>query len=147
MEVACNVICLRALLNTREQDELRYIIDNMGLLSAQAQHLRVPITDYKRLRTGNHSLYLCTTGIPGKPEFILVKGMLKVGVKNLYIRKDNGQLVEMAPLCVLDFYVHEKHQRLGLGHELFEGMLQHQKKSPQQLGQIVVRVVSTINLS
>lgn len=99
------------MLNTREQDELRYIIDSMGLLSAQAQHLRVPITDYNRLRTGNHSLFLCTSGIPGKPEFILVKGMLKVGVKNLYIRKENGQLIETAPLCVLDFYVHERYQR------------------------------------
>jgi hypothetical protein len=93
-------IGLTALLNNREQDELRHIIDSMGVLSAQAQHLRIPITDYNRLRTGNHTLYLFTSGISGKPDFILVKGMLRVGVKNLYIRRDSGHLVEMAPLCL-----------------------------------------------
>lgn len=90
---------------------MRNIIDGMGRLSAQAQHLRTPITDYGRLKAGSHTLYLCTTGVQGKPELVLAKGMLKVGRKNLFIRKDNGQLVEMSPLCVLDFYVHESCQR------------------------------------
>ena len=30
---------------------------------------------------------------------------------------------ELEPLCVLDFYIHESRQRLGLGRRLFETML------------------------
>ncbi|BBN14012.1 hypothetical protein Mp_6g08190 [Marchantia polymorpha subsp. ruderalis] len=150
MEVACSVQSLRsvrnihrisvwnaaqlALLSFREQEDMRNIIDGMGRLSAQAQHLRTPITDYGRLKAGSHTLYLCTTGVQGKPELVLAKGMLKVGRKNLFIRKDNGQLVEMSPLCVLDFYVHESCQRMGLGHELFETMLSKEKASARELG-------------
>lgn len=32
----------------------------------------------------------------------------------------NGAIVEVAPLCVLDFYVHESYQRQGVGKALFE---------------------------
>lgn len=32
----------------------------------------------------------------------------------------NGAIVEVEPLCVLDFYVAEEHQRQGLGKALFE---------------------------
>jgi GNAT superfamily N-acetyltransferase len=34
--------------------------------------------------------------------------------------QEGGALVEMAPLCVLDFYVHESCQRSGVGKELLE---------------------------
>jgi len=36
-----------------------------------------------------------------------VIGLLKVGVKKLFIRNDLGAIKEISPLCVLDFYVHE----------------------------------------
>jgi GNAT superfamily N-acetyltransferase len=32
----------------------------------------------------------------------------------------NGVIVEVEPLCVLDFYVHEGYQRQGVGKALFE---------------------------
>lgn len=32
----------------------------------------------------------------------------------------NGVIVEVEPLCVLDFYVHESYQRQGVGKALFE---------------------------
>ena len=32
-------------------------------------------------------------------------GFLKVGKKNLFIRNKQGNITEMKPLCVLDFYV------------------------------------------
>lgn len=32
----------------------------------------------------------------------------------------NGAITEVEPLCVLDFYVHESHQRQGVGKALFE---------------------------
>ena len=44
-----------------------------------------------------------------------VVGMLKVGEKNLFVYDIQGQNHEMRPLCVLDFYIHEKQQRKGYG--------------------------------
>jgi alpha-tubulin N-acetyltransferase 1 len=42
-----------------------------------------------------------------KAEGNKVVGLLKVGVKNLFIRNEHGAIKEITPLCVLDFYVHE----------------------------------------
>ena len=36
-----------------------------------------------------------------------VIGLLKVGSRKLFIRQENGQIREITPLCVFDFYVHE----------------------------------------
>ena len=36
-----------------------------------------------------------------------VIGILKVGVKKLFIRNEAASIKEISPLCVLDFYVHE----------------------------------------
>ncbi|CAK9877039.1 unnamed protein product [Sphagnum jensenii] len=151
MEVCCtNIPALKSLNNApqiscwdsgllstmkggREGEELRNIINSLGEMSALAQRLRSPITSFDRILVGCHTLYLLTSGIEGKFNQILAKAMLKVGKKNLFIRKDSGHLVEMAPLCVLDFYVHESCQRMGLGYQLFEGMLKHEKKQACQL--------------
>jgi len=43
------------------------------------------------------------------------QGFLKIGTKKLFIWSESGSVEEMMPLCVLDFYVHESIQRLGLG--------------------------------
>jgi alpha-tubulin N-acetyltransferase 1 len=48
-----------------------------------------------------------------KAENNKVLGLLKVGVKKLFIRNDSGAIKEINPLCVLDFYVHESVQRNG----------------------------------
>jgi GNAT superfamily N-acetyltransferase len=40
---------------------------------------------------------------------------------------------EMEPLCVLDFYVHERCQRTGHGHRLFEAMLHRECAAPAKL--------------
>jgi alpha-tubulin N-acetyltransferase 1 len=59
------------------------------------------ITTYSKLFTsGDNRLYL-------KAEGNKVIGLLKVGVKKLFIRNDYGAIKEISPLCVLDFYVHE----------------------------------------
>jgi alpha-tubulin N-acetyltransferase 1 len=42
-------------------------------------------------------------------------GILKVGVKKLFYRNLNGEILEVSPLSVLDFYVHESMQRGGHG--------------------------------
>ena len=50
-------------------------------------------------------------------------GLLKIGFKKLFVRNRSGAMVEMNPLSVLDFYVHESVQRGGHGKDLFEKML------------------------
>jgi alpha-tubulin N-acetyltransferase 1 len=49
---------------------------------------------------------------------------LKVGVKKLFVRNRAGLIIEINPMSVLDFYVHESVQRGGHGKDLFEKMLE-----------------------
>ena len=59
---------------------------------------------------------------------------MKVGRRNLFIRGDSGNIKEIKPLCLLDFYVHESVQRGGHGLALFEEMLQNEGVRPEKLG-------------
>ena len=52
-----------------------------------------------------------------------VIGILKIGHKKLFVYTNHGNVHEMEPLCVLDFYVHESRQRMGCGRKLFDYML------------------------
>jgi len=52
-----------------------------------------------------------------------VIGLIKVGTRKLFITSENGNIREINPLCVLDFYVHESVQRGGHGRAIFEEML------------------------
>merc|ERR1719382_2310413 len=61
-------------------------------------------------------------------------GVLKVGPKRLYVARGPTEgLQEINPICVLDFYVVEGHQRGGLGHKLFSGMLGREGASAERL--------------
>lgn len=62
-----------------------------------------------------------------------VTGLLKVGVKNLYVFDENGDTKPMPAMCVLDFYVHETRQRAGLGREMFDVMLDRENVTPRKL--------------
>ncbi|KAJ9448602.1 Alpha-tubulin N-acetyltransferase [Diplonema papillatum] len=101
------------------------LIDAMGTRSAKAQGLPRAITSASLLSASDHALYLI--GDSGA-----VYGLLKVGVKKLFIRSVTGY-EEMTPLCVLDFYVCESHQRTGVGKKLFEHMLRDQGRPPRKL--------------
>ncbi|CDW90312.1 alpha-tubulin n-acetyltransferase [Stylonychia lemnae] len=104
------------------------IIDKMGIASAKAQKLGGVITSAQKFfQQDDNKLYVM---IEGKT----CQGILKVGKKNLFIRNESGQMTEIKPLCVLDFYVHESMQRNGIGKQLFERMLQVEKVNPQRLG-------------
>jgi len=59
-------------------------------------------------------------------------GILKIGYKKLFVRSRAGLIVEMNPLSVLDFYVHESVQRGGHGKELFEKMLRNEGVEPRK---------------
>lgn len=52
-----------------------------------------------------------------------ILGMLKMGVKHLYVFDAGGNHHEVSAKCVLDFYIHESKQRMGLGKRLFQYML------------------------
>lgn len=56
----------------------------------------------------DHRLYL-------KVEGNAVLGLLKTGEKNLFYHNFIGNVKEIRPCCVLDFYVHESVQRGGVG--------------------------------
>lgn len=103
------------------------IIDKMGAASAKAQQLPAIITTAGRLFTSDNRLYL-------RAEGNKVLGLLKVGMKKLFIRNEMGSIKEISPLCVLDFYVHESVQRGGQGKALFEKMLQSEGVQPEKLG-------------
>ena len=42
-------------------------------------------------------------------------GFLKTERRNLFYRDFSGKCIEIKPICVLDFYVHESVQRGGVG--------------------------------
>ena len=102
-------------------------IDELGVRSGLAQGLARPITSAPLLSASDHTLYLI-----GSQRTVF--GLLKVGKKNLFIRDSAGALKEISPLCVLDFYVSEDHQRSGRGKQLFEHMLSQQDATPNKLG-------------
>ena len=70
--------------------------------------MKAIITTTSRFMASDNRLYF---RVSGKTAI----GILKVGVKKLFIRTDMGQIKEISPLCVLDFYVHESAQRSGQG--------------------------------
>ena len=82
------------------QQNLYDVIDKMGAASSKAQGLPSIITSASRLFTSDNRLFL-------KAEGNKVIGLLKVGVKKLFIRNEYASIKEISPLCVLDFYVHE----------------------------------------
>ncbi|KAK9830669.1 hypothetical protein WJX74_001612 [Apatococcus lobatus] len=102
---------------------LKAAVDKFGACSAKAQGLRGPVTDFGRLCSSDHILYLLLDATPVRG---LVLGGIKIGRKNLFIRDHEGTYLNIKPLCVLDFYVHESFQRQGIGLRLFEEVLKYQ---------------------
>lgn len=102
-------------------------IDAMGLGSKVSQGINAVLTSVERLKANpQHRLYMLCV----EKKCI---GIIKVGTKKLFIRRMGSNLVEMDPLCVLDFYVHESEQRHGYGKVLFEAVLEHEKIEPRHL--------------
>lgn len=120
--------CVR--LSADEREKIREIIDTFGWNSAQAQGLSRPVTDYNRLKSSDHHLYLIC-----KPHWVRgtrVIGGLKCGRKHLYFRKDDGY-EECEPMCVLDFYIHERYQRKGIGRRLFKSFMEGENEQPSTI--------------
>ncbi|KAJ3160407.1 Alpha-tubulin N-acetyltransferase 1 [Geranomyces michiganensis] len=134
------------------------IIDELGVASAKAQGLRGPVTTSTKLcASPTHRVYLMKHEAPIEPppplpdpafeyqglsdapprmvrrKRSLVIGMIKVGIKNLFLVDEYGRQLQISPLCVLDFYIHENYQRKGCGRELFDYMLTIEMQRPGHL--------------
>lgn len=107
-------------------DQIALIIDRMGDASSKAQQLPQTITTMSRFAGTNQRLYL-------KVEKNTVQGLLKVGERTIFYRDFTGKCKELNPVCVLDFYVHESLQRMGIGNLLFTNMLKHERVLPNKI--------------
>ncbi|XP_032940092.1 alpha-tubulin N-acetyltransferase 1 isoform X2 [Catharus ustulatus] len=112
------------------EQQLRTVIDELGKASAKAQGLSTPVTSATRMESNRHVLYILRDTCPPRGA---VLGFLKVGYKKLFLLDRAGAHLQVEPLCVLDFYIHESQQRRGLGRELFEEMLKRERVRPEQL--------------
>jgi alpha-tubulin N-acetyltransferase 1 len=78
--------------------------------------------------SGDNRLYLKMDPATNK-----VIGLIKVGVRKLFVHRETGQIKEISPLCVLDFYVHESIQRGGYGKIIFEHMIKRENIDPAKM--------------
>ncbi|CAK0894363.1 unnamed protein product, partial [Prorocentrum cordatum] len=106
---------------------LRDLLDALGERSKRAQGLGKPVT-CGRGSLGGQRVYLLADGHTAL-------GLLKVGPKRLYVARGGASdgLVEINPLCSLDFYVVEGRQRGGLGLRLFQAMLRAEGVSAERM--------------
>lgn len=112
-----------------ESTMLSAALDEMGKRSATAQRLSRPITTWSGLLGCDNRLVLSIGAGP------TLRGLLRVGERSLFVHRDmNGAYVQVAPTCVLDFYVHEACQRKGDGRKLFDEFLRQEKLTPDKLG-------------
>ncbi|OMJ77896.1 hypothetical protein SteCoe_22416 [Stentor coeruleus] len=107
--------------------EICEVIDVMGRESSRSQGLKSIITTAVRFfSSSDNKIYL-------KIEGQKVVGILKTGIRKLFYTNEIGKIVEMSPLCLLDFYVHESFQRSGYGKELYEYMLIEENVTPNKI--------------
>ncbi len=100
-------------------------IDELGVLSANAQKLDTPITVASIFFSSKSKLGVMYLYVSGSGS---VEGFLRTGVKRLYIA-EVGKF--WTGVCVLDFFVLT--QRTGIGTALFQEMLRQQQVDPSQL--------------
>ncbi|XP_076646988.1 alpha-tubulin N-acetyltransferase isoform X2 [Halictus rubicundus] len=114
------------------QRQLSRILDDMGEASARAQGLNKPITNALKLRDTDHIIYLLVDNEANRGLGSVV-GLLKTGSKNLFMFDETGAHYQLKPRCILDFYVHESRQRMGLGNILYQHMLSEEHIRPVKL--------------
>jgi alpha-tubulin N-acetyltransferase 1 len=113
--------------NYKANDALCDVIDRMGDASALAQGLHATITTSSNFKISDYILYIKVRGTQ-------CLGIIKIGHKNLYVREySSASMINIRPMCILDFYVHEKCQREGHGKDLYDFVLQDQNIEPKML--------------
>eukprot|EP00611_Tribonema_gayanum_P020272 TRINITY_DN3667_c0_g1_i1.p1 TRINITY_DN3667_c0_g1~~TRINITY_DN3667_c0_g1_i1.p1 ORF type:complete len:183 (+),score=46.57 TRINITY_DN3667_c0_g1_i1:102-650(+) len=116
-------------LSAQQQDAATAALAELGALSAQAQGLKAAITSLQQLATSEHRLYVMCDEATGRTCY----GYLRVGVKRLYLTDGAAPLRPSDALCLLDFYVHHRCQRQGVGRRLFNAMLKSESATAEQL--------------
>ncbi|XP_047370172.1 alpha-tubulin N-acetyltransferase-like isoform X1 [Vespa velutina] len=114
------------------QRQLSKILDDMGEASAKAQGLSKSITSAVKLRDTDHIVYLFVDN-EANNNLGSVVGLLKTGSKNLFMFDETGANYQLRPRCILDFYIHESRQRMGLGNILYQYMLSEENIRPVKL--------------
>ncbi|GAB5036533.1 alpha-tubulin n-acetyltransferase [Nannochloropsis oceanica] len=131
----------------------RAALDHLAQQSAHSQSLRGPISCTTRLlASDNHVVYLLTLPSPSSPSSLSTSsgvprllislssssltscsssacspiGFLKLGRKHLFVSSPSGQVIEISPLCLLDFYISTPFQRHGLGASFLRAVLRHE---------------------
>lgn len=107
-----------------QQKKVEIVLDGMGRGSQAAQGLPAPITSLAYVRDSHHFLLLAVDG-----DRCL--GILKGGIKHLFMLDSQNETHEMDAMCCLDFYTHETVQRRGIGTQLFRAMELHTHISAQ----------------
>ncbi|CAB3226480.1 unnamed protein product [Arctia plantaginis] len=115
------------------QDNLNKLINEIGEQSAAAQGLNRVITTAEKMRNSpDNTLFLLKDSLTNQGHGALI-GLLKVGYKKLYLFDPRNKVREVEPLCVLDFFITQDHQRIGYGRVLFDYMLQALEVHPYEL--------------
>ncbi|KAK3605240.1 hypothetical protein CHS0354_037640 [Potamilus streckersoni] len=114
------------------RSQMFQVIDRMGEASAKAQGLHGSITTGRKLELSDHKLYVMKDTSSSGDRGAAI-GILKIGHKKLFVYDTQGNVHELDPLCVLDFYVHESRQRMGCGRRLFDFMLKDTGVQPEHL--------------
>jgi len=112
----------------RYGDEMTRLLDTIGEASRLAQGLNRPVTSARSFIGSNQALFIMTNPAENNGNGVVL-GLLKTGPKKLFLLNRMGSQNELTPTCVLDFYIHESCQRMGLGKMLFNHFLQTEKIS------------------
>lgn len=109
-------------------EDVKAIINKMGIASSKAQGLNHIITSFSSFISGDNTIYMLLDD-----ENKMVLGFIKVGYRNLFLWDRNGSQHEMKILCLLDFFTYPACQRKGYGKMMIDKMLADQNKQMRQI--------------
>lgn len=107
---------------------LKNQLDHLGLESGKAQNLNGPITSIDKMleswsdstkKNNGQTIIIFSDSINKK-----ALGFIKYGRKDLFFYQKNGKVVECSPICLLDFYINDIKQRMGIGLTLFQKFIE-----------------------
>jgi len=109
-------------LNKGCSPNLKTVLDLTGEASQLAQNLHRPVTSANSFINSDQTLYMLIDPKRNNGNGAVL-GIIKTGPKKLFLLNRKGVQHEMNLLCILDFYIHESCQRMGLGKMLFDHFL------------------------
>jgi hypothetical protein len=109
---------------------LKNQLDHLGIESGKAQNLNGPITSIVKMleswsisdsnkQSNGQTIMIFSDAINKK-----ALGFIKYGRKDLFFYQKNGKVVECSPICLLDFYINDFNQRMGIGLTLFQKFIE-----------------------